>query len=71
MNGIDPNVWSAVKPTGLALALLLTTLAFVVLTTVVIGLRIFIRLKTRRFGADDWVMTAGYVSFHCNTRQLG
>lgn len=62
MDGIESSVWTAVEPTGLALALLLATIAFVVLTTVVMGLRIYIRLKTRRFGTDDWVMTAGYVS---------
>lgn len=56
------HVWRAVKPEGLALAILVTTLAFVVLTTVVIAMRIFIRLKTRHFGTDDWVMCAGYVS---------
>jgi hypothetical protein len=56
------DVWRAVKPEGLALAILVTTLVFVVLTTIVIAMRIFIRLKTGTFGTDDWVMSAGYAS---------
>ena len=63
MDEVDPGVWRAVHPSGLALAILITTLAFVVLTTIVIGMRVFIRLKTGRFGTDDWVMSAGYASF--------
>lgn len=54
------DVWRAVKPEGLALAILATTLVVVVLTTIVIAMRIFIRLKTRNFGTDDWAMSIGY-----------
>ncbi|RYP59402.1 hypothetical protein DL769_008547 [Monosporascus sp. CRB-8-3] len=60
MADVDEDVWRAVQPEGLALALLVTTLTFVVSTTIVMSMRIFIRLKTRNFGTDDWVMSAGY-----------
>ncbi|KAK1997312.1 hypothetical protein LX36DRAFT_636396 [Colletotrichum falcatum] len=59
----DDNVWRAVTPEGLALGLLATTVTFAVLTSVVMGMRIYIRAKRKRLGADDWVMLAGYTIY--------
>ncbi|KAK3990576.1 hypothetical protein QBC44DRAFT_62195 [Cladorrhinum sp. PSN332] len=57
----DHDVWQRVEPRGLALALVVTTGVFGVLTTIVMAMRVFIRIKTHNFGVDDWVMSAGYV----------
>lgn len=58
----DEYIWKVVEPRGLALAIAATTIAFGALTTIVMGMRIFIRIKTHNFGTDDWVMLCGYVS---------
>ena len=63
MTDTGDDVWKAVEPQGLALAILVTTLTFTALTTIVMGMRVFIRVKTGHFGTDDWIMSAGYVSF--------
>ncbi|KAK4222208.1 hypothetical protein QBC38DRAFT_89084 [Podospora fimiseda] len=61
MADINHDVWQPVEPKGLAFALVIVTAIFVVLTTLVMTMRIYIRLKTHNFGTDDWVMTAGYI----------
>lgn len=58
----DPSTsWSRVKPEGLAEAILVVTVFFTVVCAVVFGLRIFIRLKTRLFGLEDYLMALGVV----------
>ncbi|KAK2023301.1 hypothetical protein LX32DRAFT_708070 [Colletotrichum zoysiae] len=57
---VDDDGWRAVAPEGLALGLLSTTISFAILTSVVMGLRLYIRAKTKRLGVDDWFMLAGY-----------
>ncbi|KAF5556412.1 integral membrane protein PTH11 [Fusarium napiforme] len=52
-----------VEPRGLGLAQLITSIIFGILTTVVVFLRTFIRVKNRVFGADDMLMVIGYVGF--------
>ncbi|KAF4440959.1 integral membrane PTH11 [Fusarium acutatum] len=52
-----------IEPRGLGLAQLITSILFGILTTVVIFLRTFIRVKNRVFGADDMLMVIGYVGF--------
>ncbi|KAK1975147.1 hypothetical protein LZ30DRAFT_606285 [Colletotrichum cereale] len=56
----DDEIWRAVTPEGLALGLLITTISLVIFTSVVIAMRLYIRVKTKRLGADDWVMLTGY-----------
>ncbi|KAF5610146.1 integral membrane protein PTH11 [Fusarium subglutinans] len=52
-----------IEPRGLGLAQLITSILFGILTTVVVFLRTFIRLKNRVFGADDMLMVIGYILF--------
>ncbi|EWG53872.1 hypothetical protein FVEG_17186 [Fusarium verticillioides 7600] len=52
-----------VEPRGLGLAQLITSIIFGILTTVVVFLRTFIRVKNRVFGADDMLMVIGYILF--------
>ncbi|QGI63901.1 hypothetical protein CEK26_007852 [Fusarium fujikuroi] len=52
-----------IEPRGLGLAQLITSITFGILTTVVVFLRTFIRLKNGVFGADDLLMAIGYVLF--------
>ncbi|KAF5685905.1 integral membrane protein PTH11 [Fusarium denticulatum] len=52
-----------VEPRGLGLAQLITSIIFGILSTVVVFLRTFIRVKNRVFGADDMLMVIGYVGF--------
>ncbi|EGU75564.1 hypothetical protein FOXB_13915 [Fusarium oxysporum f. sp. conglutinans Fo5176] len=52
-----------IEPRGLGLAQLITSIIFDILTTVVVFLRTFIRVKNGVFGADDILMVIGYVGF--------
>ncbi|KAI3576205.1 hypothetical protein IWW34DRAFT_808118 [Fusarium oxysporum f. sp. albedinis] len=52
-----------IEPHGLGLAQLITSIIFGILTTVVVFLRTFIRVKNGVFGADDTLMVIGYVGF--------
>ncbi|KAH7217258.1 hypothetical protein BKA60DRAFT_648429 [Fusarium oxysporum] len=52
-----------IEPRGLGLAQLITSIIFGILTTVVVFLRTFIRVKNGVFGADDILMVIGYVVF--------
>lgn len=52
-----------IEPRGLGLAQLITSIIFGILTTVVVFLRTFIRVKNGVFGADDILMVIGYVGF--------
>lgn len=53
---------STVPPSGVAVKILVVAIVFSVLSTIVVGLRIFVRVAIRRFGADDWLMCSGWVS---------
>lgn len=55
------QAWHAVHPHGLAAAILVVTIVFTVLTLIVFGLRVWIRITTRCFGPEDWLMTVGTV----------
>ncbi|EXM22781.1 hypothetical protein FOTG_09544 [Fusarium oxysporum f. sp. vasinfectum 25433] len=52
-----------IEPRGLGLAQLITSIIFGILTTVVVFLRTFIRVKNGVFGADDILMVIGYILF--------
>ncbi|RMJ15635.1 hypothetical protein CDV36_004671 [Fusarium kuroshium] len=51
--------WHAVEPQGLAGAILGVTIAFTILCLLVVGLRVYLRLSTRNFGREDWLMCVG------------
>lgn len=60
----DASLWIPIEPSGLSMALVATSSLFAGLTTVVIAMRVYIRLAKRGFGVDDWMMVGGYVSPH-------
>lgn len=51
-----------IEPEGLALALMVTTIIFTVLSTIVVGLRFYARISLNLFSIEDWLMLAGWVS---------
>ncbi|KAF5710322.1 integral membrane protein PTH11 [Fusarium globosum] len=53
------EAWHAVKPTGLAVALLAITIVFTPMILVVVGLRIWVRVTHHCFGLEDWLMCIG------------
>ncbi|KAK2053393.1 hypothetical protein LY76DRAFT_597858 [Colletotrichum caudatum] len=57
----DSDVWNPIKPQGLALAIVVTGVTFAALTTVVVGMRSWIRFRANNMGLDDFAMIAGYV----------
>lgn len=54
--------FESIKPEGLALALLLTTIVFTVISSIVVCLRFYVRIKLRSFSFEDWLMLVGWVS---------
>jgi hypothetical protein len=50
-----------IRPEGPALTLVIVMSTLLAITTIVVALRVFIRIKTRAFGLDDWIMVIGYV----------
>lgn len=62
----DSTEWEAVKPGGLAAAILGVTIAFSVLCIVVVGLRVSARVSMGVFGLEDWLMCVGFVSVRAN-----
>jgi len=51
-----------VEPQGLARVLLGVSIAFLVMTAIVVMLRCFVRFRYRIFGIDDGLMLIGWVS---------
>lgn len=55
----SPSIY--VKPTGLAEKLLVLTIIFTIVSIIVIGLRVWIRLETKLFSLEDYLMCIGTV----------
>ncbi len=51
-----------IQPEGLALSLLVVTVAFTILSSIVVCLRLYVRASLHAFAAEDWMMLAGWVS---------
>lgn len=60
---LTTTVYEPIQPEGLALSLLAVTIVFTILSTIVAGLRFYVRLSLNAFAVEDWLMLAGYVSF--------
>ncbi|KAI0597247.1 hypothetical protein F4775DRAFT_263937 [Biscogniauxia sp. FL1348] len=56
-----PPGWHAIQPTGLAAATLGVAVSFSILCTIVIVLRVYVRVRMGNFGLEDWLMCIGYV----------
>ncbi|KAH8589243.1 hypothetical protein B0O99DRAFT_655550 [Bisporella sp. PMI_857] len=52
-------VWKSVQPEGLALAILVITILFTIICSLVVGMRVWIRLKTKLFSLEDYLMCIG------------
>lgn len=59
---LTTTVYEPIHPEGLALALMVTTIVFTVLSTIVVLLRFYARLTLNLFSIEDWLMLAGWVS---------
>lgn len=60
---------TTVTPIGQAAALVALAITFSVLASVVVCLRVYVRVTIRRFGADDWLMCIGWVSLPQPTKR--
>lgn len=56
-----------VEPQGLAMAQLVASVVFGILSTIVMALRALVRIQHDNFGMDDGLMLAGYVSCFQNS----
>lgn len=56
-----PPGWHAIRPTGLARSILAVAITFSILCTIIIILRVTVRLRLRKFATEDWLMCIGYV----------
>jgi len=54
--------YEPIQPEGLALGLLVLTIVFTILSSIVAGLRFYVRISMRSFAVEDWMMLAGWVS---------
>ncbi|KAL8393516.1 hypothetical protein RB595_003314 [Gaeumannomyces hyphopodioides] len=59
-NGEGDDAWNTIEPEGLAMALLVSSGLFAGVTTVIMAMRVYIRVVKRNFGTDDWMMVGGY-----------
>ncbi|KAL8338703.1 hypothetical protein RB598_007156 [Gaeumannomyces tritici] len=59
-NGEGDDAWNTIEPEGLAMALIVSSGLFAGLTTVIMAMRVYIRVVKRNFGTDDWMMVGGY-----------
>lgn len=57
----QPPGWQPLAPSGLSAAILGITVTFTALATVVLALRVGVRLWHRVFALEDWLMCVGYV----------
>lgn len=60
---VDPSTYAThVTPEGLAAVTLGVCIALAAASTITMALRAWVRISTRQFGLDDWLMTLGLVS---------
>lgn len=57
-----PAGWHSITPTGLAANIYGTALAFSILSTIVLALRVYARMNMKQFSLEDWLMCVGWVS---------
>ncbi|KAI9148886.1 hypothetical protein HJFPF1_10929 [Paramyrothecium foliicola] len=53
--------YEPIQPEGLALGLMWVTIVFTVLSSVVVLLRFYVRIKQSMFGVEDWLMLFGWI----------
>lgn len=60
----DPNNRVIYPPHGLPLAVIIIVAFFAIVSTISIGIRVFVRTKDKVFGWDDGIMVAGGVCWN-------
>lgn len=58
---LTTTVYEPIYPEGLALGLMAVTIVFTILSSVVVMLRLFVRIRQHMFAVDDWLMLFGWV----------
>ncbi|KAL6856829.1 integral membrane protein [Trichoderma novae-zelandiae] len=58
---LTTTVYEPIKPEGLALTLMVVTIVFTVLSSVVVLLRFWVRASLGLFSVEDWLMLAGWL----------
>ncbi|RYP53050.1 hypothetical protein DL768_001905 [Monosporascus sp. mg162] len=53
--------YEPIRPEGLALSLLVVTIVFTILSSIVAGLRFYIRISLHAFSIEDWLMLVGWI----------
>ncbi|CEI60069.1 hypothetical protein FVEN_g8140 [Fusarium venenatum] len=59
---LDANATS-VEPTGIGRSLLIVTIIFLIITTIIIASRCWVRLRYKTFGVDDGLMLFGWMLY--------
>jgi hypothetical protein len=62
MSTVDPDARYVAELKGTGLAIVATSLVCVVISTIIVGLRSYLRTYERVFGWDDGLMIGGLVS---------
>jgi hypothetical protein len=57
-----PAGWHPITPVGLAANIYGVALAFSILSTIVLGLRVYARMSLKQFSLEDYLMCVGWVS---------
>ncbi|KAH7176343.1 hypothetical protein EDB81DRAFT_897649 [Dactylonectria macrodidyma] len=58
---LTTTVFEPIRPEGLALAMMVVTIVFTVLSSIVVGLRFYVRISLHAFAVEDWLMLAGWI----------
>ncbi|RFU82157.1 gpcr, pth11-type [Trichoderma arundinaceum] len=53
--------YEPIQPEGLALSLLVVTIVFTILSSIIAGLRFYVRISHSLFSVEDWLMLAGWI----------
>ncbi|KAF7557643.1 hypothetical protein G7Z17_g610 [Cylindrodendrum hubeiense] len=53
--------YEPIQPEGLALAMLVVTIVFTIISSIVVCLRLYIRISLHAFSIEDWLMLAGWI----------
>lgn len=58
---LTTTVFEPIQPEGLALSMLIVTIVFTILSSIIVCLRFYVRLSMNSFAVEDWLMLFGWV----------
>lgn len=61
-----PAGWHPITPEGGAANIYGVALAFSILSTIVLALRVYARQRMKQFSLEDWLMCIGWVRLFCS-----